>query len=54
MCVSLFEYIANNGNGPVAFSDHDLAVMADWAHAAQKTVPNPRLEEGLRPDPRGG
>jgi hypothetical protein len=35
---SLFSLLSAHNND---FSNHDLAVLADWAHAGQKDTPNP-------------
>lgn len=37
MSSSLHAFLIANNND---FSDHDLAVLADWAHAEQKGTPN--------------
>ena len=37
--MTLFDLIGKGGS--YAFSDHDLAVLADWAHTEQKETPNP-------------
>ncbi len=41
--MTLFELMEYNqkGSGPLALTDHDLAVLADWAHKEQKETPNP-------------
>jgi|SRR5208337_1027643 len=40
--MTLFELMESNqkGSGPYALTDHDLAVLADWAHKEQKETPN--------------
>jgi hypothetical protein len=36
--MNLFEYLHSNNND---LDDHDLAVLADWAHEKKDTTPNP-------------